>query len=129
MEISLSKSNKSPLSIWLKRENELLSAIMYESVTNAKMISISHAITAFFFLCFSPSAGLLAVVLCLLWFSCSLLLCYKMKTSNQLTGYYAFGEPVPPEFIKELKEDGVPKEEITTDYLETLLEYERRDKE
>lgn len=52
-----------------------------------------------------------------------------MKTSNQLTGYYAFGEPVPPEFIIELIEDGVPKEEITTDYLETLLEYERRDKE
>lgn len=66
---------------------------------------------------------------CLLWFSCPLLLCYKMKTSNQLTGYYAFGEPVPLEFIKELIEDGVPTEEITTDYLETLLEYERRDNE
>lgn len=83
MEISLSKSVKvsamNRLSTWLKRENELLSAIMYESVTNAKMISISHAITAFFFLCFSPSAGMLTIALCLLWFSCSLLLCYKTK--------------------------------------------------
>lgn len=52
-----------------------------------------------------------------------------INDSGNKMGYYAFGESVPPVFIKELIEDGVPKEEITTDYLETLLEYERRDKE
>lgn len=41
--------------------------------------------------------------------------------------YYAFGESVPQEFIDELLADDVPEEEITTEYLEVLLEYERRD--
>ena len=37
---------------------------------------------------------------------------------------YAFGEPVPDEFISELLEDGIKEEEITSDFIETLMHYE-----
>lgn len=47
-----------------------------------------------------------------------------LKNSKE---YYAFGELVPIEFINELLADGVVEKEITTEYLEALLEYERRD--
>lgn len=40
--------------------------------------------------------------------------------------YYAFDKPVPQRFINELLADNVPEEEITTEYIETLLEYEHR---
>lgn len=43
--------------------------------------------------------------------------------------YYAFGERVPQSFIEELLAENIPKEEITTEFLETLLEYERRNNE
>lgn len=46
---------------------------------------------------------------------------------EQQKKYYAFGKPVPQRFINELLADNVPEEEITTEYLETLLEYEQRD--
>lgn len=52
----------------------------------------------------------------------------SQNESNQKI-YYAFGEPVLQEFIDELLADGVPKEKITTEYLEMLLEYEPRDSE
>lgn len=42
--------------------------------------------------------------------------------------YYAFGELVPRTFIDGLLVEGVPEAVITTEYLETLLEYEQRDK-
>lgn len=43
--------------------------------------------------------------------------------------YYAFGKPIPMNFINELLNDGIPEEKITTEFLETLLEYERRDQQ
>ena len=41
--------------------------------------------------------------------------------------FHTFGKTVPQEFINNLLTDGVAEEEITTEYLETLLEYQRRD--
>ena len=41
----------------------------------------------------------------------------------------AFGEPVPQSVIDELVADGIPLEEITTEFIETAFEYERRDNE
>jgi len=40
---------------------------------------------------------------------------------------YAFGEPVPAWFLAGLLADGRTEEELTTENLETYLEYERRD--
>ena len=39
---------------------------------------------------------------------------------------FAFGKPVPESVIAELKEE-YPDEQITTDFVETLYEYEYRD--
>lgn len=39
----------------------------------------------------------------------------------------AFGEVVPPDFVAGLLADGWSEEELTTENLETFLEYERRD--
>lgn len=41
----------------------------------------------------------------------------------------AFGGPVPQSVIDDLVADGIPLEEITTEFIETLYEYERRDNE
>lgn len=41
----------------------------------------------------------------------------------------AFGRPVPQSVIDELVADGIPLEEITTEFIETSFEYERRDNE
>lgn len=40
---------------------------------------------------------------------------------------FAFGQPVPEEVIEMLLEEGMKEEEITTEYIETLWEYEVRD--
>jgi hypothetical protein len=40
---------------------------------------------------------------------------------------FAFGELVPDEVIKELIEEGMKPEEITTDFIETLYWYEYLD--
>lgn len=43
--------------------------------------------------------------------------------------FYAFGQTVPQTEIEELLLDGMKEEDITTDFLETLYEYEKRDNE
>jgi len=40
---------------------------------------------------------------------------------------FAFGQEVPADFIDELVADGVPRESINTEYLETLLWYDYQD--
>lgn len=40
---------------------------------------------------------------------------------------YAFGKPVPEEFLAGCLADGWSEDELTTENLETYLEYERRD--
>lgn len=40
---------------------------------------------------------------------------------------YAFGEPVPAWFLAELLAEGWSEAEMTSENLETYLEYERRD--
>lgn len=40
---------------------------------------------------------------------------------------YAFGQPVPVNFIKGLIEEGYKKEDISTELLETILYYDFRD--
>ena len=47
--------------------------------------------------------------------------CYNMDE------LFAFGELVPDEVIKELIEEGMKPEEITTDFIETLYWYEYLD--
>lgn len=41
----------------------------------------------------------------------------------------AFGQPVPEVFLAGLLADGWTEEELTTENLETLLEYDMRDEE
>lgn len=41
----------------------------------------------------------------------------------------AFGEQVPRSVIDELIADGIPEENITTEFIETMFEYDRRDAE
>lgn len=40
---------------------------------------------------------------------------------------YAFGQLVPADFIDELVADGIPRKDINTEYLETLLWYDYQD--
>lgn len=40
---------------------------------------------------------------------------------------YAFGREVPAEFIDELVADGIPREDINTGFLETLLWHDYQD--
>lgn len=40
---------------------------------------------------------------------------------------YAFGQPVPAWFLAGLLADGWTEDKLTTERLETMLEYERRD--
>lgn len=42
---------------------------------------------------------------------------------------FAFGEPVPAWFLAGLLADGWTEEALTTEKLETMLEYDRRDAE
>ena len=42
---------------------------------------------------------------------------------------FAFGQPVPEEFLTGLLADGWSEAEMTSENLETLLEYDRRDAE
>jgi len=42
---------------------------------------------------------------------------------------YAFGKRVPQAEIDALLADGIKPEEITTEFIETTYEYERRDNE
>lgn len=42
---------------------------------------------------------------------------------------YAFGQPVPDEFLAGLLAEGWSEAEITSENLETYLEYDRRDAE
>lgn len=54
----------------------------------------------------------------------------KLKCiSKAMKTVYAFGEPVPEEFLAGLLADGWSDEELTTENLETYLEYDRRDEE
>lgn len=43
--------------------------------------------------------------------------------------YIAFGKPVSREYIDLLLSEGVKESEITTEFLETTLEYDYRDAE
>lgn len=42
---------------------------------------------------------------------------------------FAFGQPVPEEFLAGLLADGWSEDELTGENLETYLEYDRRDEE
>lgn len=42
---------------------------------------------------------------------------------------FAFGKPVPDEFLAELLAEGWSEAEMTSENLETYLEYDRRDAE
>lgn len=51
------------------------------------------------------------------------------KTFDKMKNIYAFGEPVPISFIKELIEEGYKEEDITTELIETILYYDFLDNE
>jgi uncharacterized protein YggE len=42
---------------------------------------------------------------------------------------YAFGQLVPDDFIDELVADGIPRKDINTEYLETLLWFDYQDEQ
>lgn len=68
---------KSTLKAWLNRDNTLFTAIMEESVSNANVLRISHAVTAFVCLISSQLAGPIAMLISLAWFGIALYLCKK----------------------------------------------------
>lgn len=77
--ITLSKQSgtKSALRTWLRSENTILSYFAEQSVSNANALRITHAVIAFIFLIFTPSAGAIAALICLVWFISALLICKK----------------------------------------------------
>lgn len=84
METSLSKSatqkSNSWITNWLLRENSLLTAFMEGMIiTNAKMLSIAHAMLAGYWVLRSLHAGYLVMGSCALWFILAVLLCCRIK--------------------------------------------------
>lgn len=70
--------NNSWFTNWLLRENSLLTAFM-EGMTNAKMLSITHAMLAGYCVLRFLHAGYLVMGSCALWFILAVLLCCKVK--------------------------------------------------
>ncbi|MDD3038908.1 hypothetical protein [Bacteroides sp.] len=68
---------KSALKSWLRSENLILSYFAEQSVSNANALRITHAVIAFVFLIFTPSAGAIAALICLVWFIATILICKK----------------------------------------------------
>ena len=72
---------------WLKRKNELFTILIdEEDISNGKSLVITSAMLSGCFLIFSssalllsPSIGYMTIVICLLCFLLSLLLCWKIK--------------------------------------------------
>lgn len=52
---------------------------------------------------------------------------HVFRFSIAMKTVYAFGKPVPEEFLAGCLADGWSEDELTTENLETYLEYERRD--
>lgn len=68
---------KNALKTWLSSENFIISYFAEQSVNNANTLRITHAVIAFIFLIFSPSAGAIAALICLIWFISAVLICKK----------------------------------------------------
>lgn len=84
METPLSKAatqkNNSWFTNWLLRENSLLTAFMEGmTMTNAKMLSITHVMLAGYCVLRFLHAGYLVMGSCALWFILAVLLCCKVK--------------------------------------------------
>ena len=76
MPVKLAK--QSALRMWLNRENELFSFLLdEESISNANVLRVSHAILAFLFLISCSESTPLTVFVCLSWFIIALYLCKK----------------------------------------------------
>ncbi len=75
--LPISSAKKSTLSLWLNRENEFISTIVEEKVTNKQMLLLFNACTSLSILGFSVFYSIISLLLCFFWFLHSLYLCRK----------------------------------------------------
>lgn len=79
-EINVASKTKSHLYEWLARENQLVSSLVEERVSNLQVLRMVHAFVACTAMVVCASFSLAATVLSLLWFGLSLYLCKKGGT-------------------------------------------------
>lgn len=81
METSLSKPIiQVRIITWLSRENSLLTSFMDGvTMTNAKVLCLSHGFLAGYWLLRSVRMGYPAMGICMIWFIFAILLCCKVK--------------------------------------------------
>lgn len=73
----VSQAKSGSMSQWFSRENRFMSSLMEESITNAQMLMIIHALVSFSVLTCSIFLTPLGALVCLVWFIHSLRLCKK----------------------------------------------------
>lgn len=72
-----SLAKQSTFQMWLSRENKLFSYFLEESISNANVLRVCHALTAFTFVGTTLFTSLVAMLVCLAWFIMTLYLCKK----------------------------------------------------
>lgn len=72
-----SLAKQSTFQMWLSRENKLFSYFLEESISNANVLRVCHALTAFTFLISSSFSNPVVSLVCLFWFVMALYLCKK----------------------------------------------------
>ena len=70
-------SKSSAFTLWLNRENQLLSSVLEESVSNLQACLLGHASFAFSALVCAAFVSAVPALVCLAWFVVSLYLCVK----------------------------------------------------
>lgn len=70
-------AKQSTFKMWLHRENVLFSILREESVSNANVLRVSHALLAFIFLLSCSQSTPETALICLTWFVITLYLCKK----------------------------------------------------
>ena len=75
--LPVNQAKQSRISLWLNRENVLLSSIMEEKVSKRQTVLISQALASFCIVTCSVFSHWLAAIACLCGFAYSILLCKK----------------------------------------------------
>lgn len=73
----LKQAKEAAFQMWLSRENKIFSLFLEESISNANVLRVSHAFTAFTFLVSSSFSSPVVALVCLSWFIATLYLCKK----------------------------------------------------
>lgn len=75
--LPISMAKQTTFQMWLSQENKLFSLFLEESISNANVLRVSHAFTAFTFLVSSSFSSPVVALICLFWFITTLYLCKK----------------------------------------------------